>query len=133
MKEQNKNPVTVYFDGLCVVCAKEIQHYQQQKGAEKIRFVDITKNSFNAAAEGLDPSEVHRVMHVRRADGSLALKVDAFIEIWQQLPRYCWLARWASRPALRRVLDLGYQAFVVARPYLPRKKNPCETSPYCET
>ncbi len=98
-----------------------------------MRFVDITQNSFDAAAEGLDPFEVHRVMHVRRADGTLALKVDAFVEIWQQLPRYHWLARLAVRPTLRAILNLGYRAFVVARPYLPRKKNPCETSPYCET
>ena len=86
-------------------------------------------------AHDLDPFVVHKVMHVKRSDGSLAVRVDAFIAIWETLPGYCWLARRARFPLIRPVLEVGYDAFVAIRPYLPRRKASaaqCDTSPYCD-
>ena len=87
------NMITVYYDGLCKVCSKEISHYRKQRGADSIAFVDICSKDFDPRAEGLDPVRIHQVMHVRRQDGSLALKVDAFIEIWSVLPNLEWQAK----------------------------------------
>lgn len=125
----------VYFDGLCRVCSGEISHYKKQKGADRIAFVDICAPNFDAKAEGLDPLQVHKIMHVRRKDGTLATRVDAFIEIWRTLPRYRSIAWLASRPAVHVVLEFGYTIFAFIRPWLPRKKggSGCEESPYCET
>lgn len=123
---------TVYFDGLCRLCSSEINHYRKQPGAERLAFVDITSSGFDAANEGLDPVQVHRVMHVRSRDGQLHTKVSAFIEIWRNLPRYKRLAQIASRPAVTKLLAVGYEAFAFVRPYLPRKKDACAESPYCE-
>lgn len=124
--------LTVYFDGLCRLCSAEINHYRKLKGSEKIRFVDITSTSFKAKAHGVDPYQVHKIMHVKRGD-KLFTKVDAFIEIWRELPKYNWAVPLAKNPLLRPFLNLGYEAFAVVRPYLPRKKADCEDSPYCET
>lgn len=123
--------VTVYYDGLCRLCSREIEHYRRQKGAENIRFMDITSAQFDAAKEGVDGRKVHQVMHVRKGQ-NIYTKVDAFIEIWKQLPRYSWAATWARKPVIRWVLDGGYEIFAKVRPYLPRKKQNCEDSPFCE-
>ncbi len=123
----------VYFDGLCQLCSREIDHYKKQKGSETLEFIDITSPKFNAKIEGLDPFLVHKVMHVKRSDGTLATEVDAFIEIWKHLPKYNWAASLAQKPWVRPVLDIGYIGFAKVRPYLPRKKALCEDSPYCET
>lgn len=122
----------VYYDGLCRLCSKEIDHYRKLKGSEKLEFIDITDPSFDASKEGVDPVRVHKVMHVRRADGSLATEVDAFIEIWRHLPKYQWAYKLAQNFALRSALDLFYVLFATVRPYLPKKKRDCESSPYCE-
>lgn len=132
MKSQEFLPTTVYFDGLCRLCSREIEHYRKQPGADRLRFVDITRPEFDAAQEGVDPHQVHRVMHVRRPDGTLALGVDAFIAIWAVLPRYRWAGKLANRAGVRAGLDVGYWAFAKVRPWLPRKTRDCETSPYCE-
>lgn len=124
---------TVYYDGLCHLCSREIDHYRKQRGSEDLRFMDITGASFDATAEGVDPVQVHKVMHVRRKDGTLATGVNAFIEIWKILPKYNWAARLAVRPLPSLVLKVGYEAFAAIRPFLPRKKADCATSPYCET
>ncbi len=126
------NTGTIYFDGLCVVCASEINHYRRLPGAESFKFEDITAVDFDPAAHGLDPQQVHKVMHVRDKFGELHTGVDAFRVIWQDLPRYHFLARLSTRPVVRWGLDLGYNVFVKIRPYLPRRKQDCSASPYCE-
>jgi predicted DCC family thiol-disulfide oxidoreductase YuxK len=132
MKKQNN--ITVYYDGLCKVCSKEINHYKRQEGADQIVFIDICSQSFDAKAEGLDPKKIHKVMHVRRADGSMATRVDAFVEIWKYLPKYRLLVRLAKNPLLKISLETGYTLFAAIRPILPRYNNvnECSDSPYCE-
>ena len=124
--------VKVYYDGLCHLCSREIEHYRRQGGSESLQFVDITSSDFDALREGLDPYRVHREMHVRAQDGSLKTGIDAFIEIWEHLPRYRWAAGAARRKLLKTVLDLLYRAFARLRPLLPRKKDLCGDSPYCK-
>ena len=122
---------TVYFDGLCPLCSREIEHYRKQRGAERIRFVDICAGDFNAAAESLDPRLIHKVMHVRDPQGRLWTGVDAFIQIWTALPAFNGFARAAKIGPIRFCLNIGYVAFATIRPWLPRRAA-CDASPYCE-
>ena len=125
--------IRVFYDGLCHLCYQEVRHYQRCRGSDQIEFVDITAPQFSATAEGLDPREVNRQFHVRRANGSMAVGVDAFIEIWKTLPRYRFLARFASLSPVRLILQFGYYWFAKIRPYFPKRKAGCESSPYCAT
>ena len=63
---------TVYFDGECPVCRTEIAHYQRQRGAEAINWVDATACDDAALGPGLDRAAVLSRFNVREADGSLA-------------------------------------------------------------
>ena len=125
----------VYYDGLCKVCDAEITHYKNQKCSDRIEFIDICARQFDVVEEQLDPFEIHKVMHARRPDGSVATRLDAFIEIWKVLPRYNILVKIAKNRFARQGLDFGYELFSQIRPWLPRKKNSldCNNSPYCET
>jgi predicted DCC family thiol-disulfide oxidoreductase YuxK len=129
MKTQD---AAIFYDGLCLACSTEINHYRKQPGSESFSFIDITDLSFKAEDHGIDPRLAHKVMHVRDLNGNLHQGVDAFRTIWQQLPRYQFLFRLSERRTVRAILELGYKGFVLARPYLPRKKSDCSTSPYCE-
>jgi len=128
----NPNKIQVYFDGLCHLCSREINHYRKQTGSDEIQFVDITAPDFEPKKAGLDPIRVHREMHVRKSNGSLVTGVDAFIAIWEVLPRYHFAARFGKRALPRALLTAGYHVFARVRPYLPRKKADCSASPYCE-
>jgi len=131
---ETEQKLKVYYDGLCVLCSKEMDHYKRQKGADLISFLDICAKDFDAAKEGVDPIQVHKIMHARRIDGTLATRVDAFIEIWSVLPKYNRAAQFAKNPLVRKGLDFGYSLFAKVRPYLPRNKSAedCKDSPYCE-
>lgn len=132
MSFQNEQ-LTIYFDGLCPLCSREINHYRKQTDSHKIKFTDITDSNFDAKSQGLDPIQVHKVMHVKNSDGHIRTGVDAFVAIWEVLPKYNWLAKLSQNTFLRPILNLGYDGFAAVRPYLPRKKNKdCEQSPYCE-
>ena len=125
---------TIYFDGLCRLCSAEINHYRKLEGSDAFEYVDITAAGFEPKDHGLDPYKVHKVMHVRDASGVLHEGVDAFRAIWKELPRYRFLWMAADQPLVRPILEMGYRAFVLARPYLPRRKAlDCSASPYCET
>lgn len=122
--------IEVFYDGLCVVCSAEIEHYKKLKGSENISFVDIANPEFDPAKENLDPHKINVELHARDAQGQLHIGVDAFILIWSQLEKLQWLHRIATKNSVKKFLQFNYQVFVKVRPFLPRKS--CETSPYCD-
>ena len=124
--------LSVYYDGLCPLCSREMVHYRKQEGSQNLNFVDITAPSFLAEREGLDPLKVHQVMHVKTPEGEVRTGVDAFIEIWKILPKYRGWVGWAQSAVIKPFLNFGYQIFAAIRPYLPRKTRECEQSPYCD-
>jgi predicted DCC family thiol-disulfide oxidoreductase YuxK len=105
---------TVYYDGACPLCRREIAHYQAQAGAETIDWVDVAASD---AAPGPDLSRAAALarMHVRRADGSLAGGALAFAHLWSQLPRYARWGRVAAWPPVAVVLEVGYRLFLRLR------------------
>lgn len=108
---------TVYFDGACPVCRTEIAHYQRQRGAEAIAWVDASSCDEAALGPGVDRSAVLRRFHVREADGSLVSGAAAFAVIWQRLPAFAWLAKLASFRPVLAVLEGGYKIFLRIRPW----------------
>lgn len=127
----SNQPVKVFYDGLCVVCSSEINHYKKMQGGDKIDFVDITSLDFNASKENLNPHSVHKELHAKDKNGNVYIGVDAFVLIWSQIDKLNWLSKMAQTWPIKKVLQLNYKFFVKVRPYLPRKS--CEASPYCET
>lgn len=129
-KNQMENQITVFYDGLCQLCSREISHYKKMKGARRILFVDITAPQFDAEKEGLDPRQVHRHLHAKDSTGKVYKGVDSFILIWSQLDSLQKIVPVASLKPVKKTLELGYAIFVQIRPLLPRKK--CSDSPYCD-
>jgi predicted DCC family thiol-disulfide oxidoreductase YuxK len=116
--------LTVYYDGACHLCSREIDHYRKVDRDGQLRLVDISAAEFRAEAVGLDAEQVQKVMHVRLADGTLATGLQAFIAIWQVLPGFGRLAKLAQAPVLNPLMRGGYRAFAAIRPYLPKRARP---------
>jgi predicted DCC family thiol-disulfide oxidoreductase YuxK len=120
-------PLTLFYDGLCPLCAREIAHYRRHLPEGSARFLDITDPDFDARAYGLDPQAVHRRMHVQVGE-EVRTGVEAFVAIWEAIPRYRWAARLARLPGVHGLLRLGYAGFARVRPLLPRlRRRPCAT------
>jgi predicted DCC family thiol-disulfide oxidoreductase YuxK len=123
---------TVYFDGLCPVCSREISAYRRLRGGEGIAWVDASRCEEAALGAGLDRASAMRRLHVRRGtgtNGTLVSGAAAFVEIWKQLPAFAWLARiFANRPALL-ALDLLYDGFLRLRRYWRAPAAASDSSP----
>jgi predicted DCC family thiol-disulfide oxidoreductase YuxK len=121
------NRFKVFYDGLCVVCSREIRFYRRLRGSENLDWIDIASPQFVAAEYGLDPKEAERYFHVSNERGQLISGVDAFVEIWKRLPALKLWVKLSTIPGVKPMLKLGYRGFVRIRPYLPRHPSSCES------
>jgi len=111
--------LTVYYDGACPLCRREIGFYRDCRGAEAVAWVDIA-GSAEAPAPDLPRAAALARFHVRGADGRLVSGGAAFAELWRALPGFRPLGRLFGRPLPGRVLARGYEAFLGLRPRLQR-------------
>lgn len=114
----------IFYDGLCHLCSREINHYRKKAIPGTVEFVDITSSSFDPVAEGFDPKRVNLHLHAR-LDGQLFIGVDAFRAIWSVIPGYGWLKSLTGLPIVYHVSKLLYAIFARIRPLFPKRKT-CE-------
>ena len=104
--------VTVLYDGGCALCRREIDHYRRLDQADRIRWLDLATTPDAAALAGVDWNTAMQSLHVLDAGGRVHTGVAAFVVIWQELPRWHWLARVVRRiPGLLPVLEWAYRHF----------------------
>ncbi|MFO1323523.1 MAG: DUF393 domain-containing protein [Burkholderiales bacterium] len=120
---------TVYFDGACPVCRREIAHYRRQRGSESMAWIDASSCDEAELGPGLDRSVVLSRFHVRNADGTLASGAAAFVAIWRRLPAFAWLAALASSRPVLALLEAGYSIFLRVRPWWRPIEVPINAAP----
>ncbi|MEM7255437.1 MAG: DUF393 domain-containing protein [Pseudomonadota bacterium] len=113
--------VTVFYDGQCPVCTREIAYYQGQSGGEQMSWVDATDaGALALEAPTLTQHDALARFHVRRADGTMVSGARAFASLWMALPKMRWLGKLASLPGVISVVELGYRITLRVRPALQR-------------
>jgi predicted DCC family thiol-disulfide oxidoreductase YuxK len=106
---------TVYYDGGCPVCSREVQFYQSRDGSNSFAWVDVARGGEAALGLGLSREAALARMHVRRADGTIVSGAAAFAEIWRGMPGLRWLGRLLAIPPFSALAELGYRLFLRAR------------------
>ena len=119
---ETEEKLTVYYDGACHLCSREIDHYRSTDDKCRLDLVDISQPGFDAEAAGLDPDNVEKVFHVKDGDGNIITGVDAFQKIWQTIDTFPLLSKLADNRLSRKGMDMGYNIFAKLRPLLPKKK-----------
>lgn len=111
--------LTVFYDGSCPLCIREIGFYRRRQGADAVAWVDVSKAQANVAP-GLSCSAAMARFHVQRPDGALVSGGRAFAELWAVLPAFAWIGRLFRSGPLGALLDLAYRASLPLRPRLQR-------------
>lgn len=122
-------PLQIFYDGACRVCSSEMDSYRKRNPDNRLEFVDISAEGFDAQSFGKTQAEFMAQLHVRDADGNYATGVDAFILIWQAYPSgsLCRLfAAVIGLPGLGGSARLGYRVFARYRHLLPKKDSQCK-------
>ena len=112
--------LTVFYDGSCPLCAREIAFYKRHAGAERIIWTDVSRADSDEVAPGLSKAHALARFHVMTKQGGLVSGGRASAQVWSHLPRFAWLARIFGSPLMGRLLDRAYQMSLVMRPWLSR-------------
>ncbi|MDG2204863.1 MAG: DUF393 domain-containing protein [Alphaproteobacteria bacterium] len=110
--------LTVFYDGSCPLCCREIAVYRRRVASVRTRWTDVSACTPEALPEGLTRQDALARFHVQRADGALISGAGAFAELWAHTPGFRWLGFMARLPLIRGVLDRAYGIFLCWRPVL---------------
>lgn len=130
----SKGELTVLYDGGCPLCRREIGLYQRIGEDAPLRFCDISQPCIPAdeLPVGLTRAQLLARFHVRREDGAVFSGAEAFVQLWQTLPGWRWLARLARLPGMLWLMEYSYRGFLRLRPAiqrwivrLERRRGPC--------
>ena len=111
--------LTVWYDGGCPLCRREIGVYQGLEALQPVSFCDLTRVDA-AALPGVDRAALLARFHVQRADGSLLSGAAAFVALWRAMPGWRWLGRFGALPGVTPLLELADRGFLRLRPALQR-------------
>lgn len=106
---------TVFFDGSCPLCRREISVYRHLVPATPIDWVDVSAGDA-ATTTGRTCGELMARFHVRTADGAMLSGAAAFVSLWLLFPGWRWLGKFGALPGMTPVLELVYRVFLRMRP-----------------
>jgi len=110
----NSSAVSVYYDGGCPVCTREIGFYQRQDGAGDINWVDVSRCDDATLPNGVTRDAALARFHVVNAKGTTD-GAPAFIALWRALPRFRFIGKILSIPPLPMLLNVAYAVFLKVR------------------
>lgn len=113
--------VTVYYDGSCPLCRKEIAVYQRCRGAENIEWTDVSVGEQSCLGAGLTCQLAMARFHVRDRQDNLYSGAQAFVKLWLELPQWRWLGRLCSNKPTLWCLERLYVGFLKIRPSIQRR------------
>ncbi len=107
--------ITVFYDGKCSVCSKEIAYYKRIAAPGLFDWQDVTEDASVLLPHGISLAEALKSLHVMDESGRLEIGVDAFIVIWKQLPYWKILGFFVSLPLIRHMAKWAYRLFAAWR------------------
>ena len=108
--------LTVYFDGSCPLCRREIALYSRLPQAAGLAWLDVSEGQ--ALGEDLSCAAAMARFHVRDPQGRLFSGAAAFSQMWRQFPGWRWLGYLSAWPPMSWFFEIAYRLFLPLRPRL---------------
>lgn len=122
-------PVRVFYDGSCLVCSTEIDHYLRRDRQGRLVPVDISAESFDPTPYQISGEDFMAQLHAIDSSDRIYRGVEAFRVIWLAFPDSTWLGllgRIISLPGISALARLAYRGFARFRKYLPKRHSDCK-------
>ena len=100
----------VYFNNSCSICKFEIDHYK--KITKNIDWIDISTNKRAIKDTNESPKNLLRRLHVKKKN-QIFRGIDAFIELWLEIPRFRFLAFLLKKPVIYHLSWFLYEIFAL--------------------
>ena len=112
-----KPALTIWYDGACPLCIREIALMQRLDRRERIAFVDVAAGD---APCPLDRQLMLARFHATTAAGETLSGAAAFAAMWREIPLLRPLGLIARNKIILRGLERAYLLFLKIRPALQR-------------
>ena len=109
MRAATAPAVTLFWDGGCPLCQREIEHYKRIDVEKNVEWVDIHAEPSRLQPHQVTQAEAMQLIHAVDKEGALQVGVPAFLAIWEQLP-----LPWSALPPLVRNVPLVMPAAAAA-------------------
>ncbi len=116
-RETAQASLTVWFDGACPLCRREIALFRKLDRRGAIHFEDVSRPD---ASCPLDPAELLARFHARERGGPVVSGAAAFAAMWRAIPLLRPIGELARMPPLLWLLERLYTVFLRIRPRLQR-------------
>jgi predicted DCC family thiol-disulfide oxidoreductase YuxK len=103
--------LTVYYDGKCGLCRREIEYYKNIAPADSFVWLDIANDPTSLAEFHLSQADALRRLHAHDASGVMHVGVAAFVAIWQRLAYWRYLALLMKLPLVLPLATIIYNRF----------------------
>lgn len=114
--------LTVYYDGYCPLCSREIANYKRLKLDTNIVWLDLAADADALQNESFNMTQALNLLHIKDAQGTLHIGLAAHLLLWQLLPGFQWRTRVLSKSeTLLRLCNQIYIFFTRHRPGLWRR------------
>lgn len=113
----NRPALTIWYDGACPLCIREIALMQRLDRQRRIAFVDLTNSD---ASCPLDRQLMLARFHATTAQGETLSGAAAFAAMWREIPALKPLGLIARNKTVLRLLEWAYLRFLKIRPTLQR-------------
>jgi len=112
------NPaLTIWYDGACPLCIREIALMKRLDSAERINFVDLTRTD---APCQLDRMLMLSRVHATTSEGETLSGAAAFAAMWREIPILRPIGLAARNRLVLTLLEGAYLLFLRIRPLLQR-------------
>ena len=117
MAAETGSSITVFYDGLCPVCSREVAVYRRLDRTGRIVWRDLAGPGDPLRGARFTLDAALRLLHATDAAGALHVGLDAHLLMWRALPGWRGIAALLGRwPALRPPVQALYLAFTARRP-----------------
>ena len=99
-----------YFNESCKICCSEINHYKKINNS--INWINVINNKFASRETKLSSKELIRRLHIIKND-QLYKGLDAFLVVWNEIPRYKFLSKILALPIIYHIGWLIYEFFAI--------------------
>jgi ubiquinone biosynthesis monooxygenase Coq7 len=120
------NKITVFYDGACPLCTREMGFYKRQKGADSIAWMDVSRCNEDYVAPDLSKELALRRFHIQEKDGPIVSGAEGFAVLWAALPAFRLFGRVARTQPLIWILEKVNQQFLKIRPRLQSMFRDCQ-------
>ncbi len=130
MKERPEFPISIYYDGACSVCAREIERYRTRDRQGRLVCIDISAPGFDPRQTGIPLDTLMYELHAIDRQGNVYRGVESFWAIWQAFPSdsiYGFIGWSIHLPLINGLARLCYRGFARIRKYLPKRKTDCDS------